>query len=155
ACDTGSLFTARGGVPLAVWPATPARAPVRVIDTESRGIAEDDAAARVARTPTLAPASGYFKKIDSTLRGHLGREVAALMRATGAPTALVCPAFPAQGRQVIDRLLLIHGVALADTALGHGAERMGVTSSSVVDVVRARGDRPVAWIPLDAVRAGV
>jgi uncharacterized protein YgbK (DUF1537 family) len=154
ACDTGSLFTARGGVPLALWPATPPHAPVRVIDTESRGIAEDEAALRVARAPTLAPARRYFKKIDSTLRGHVGREVDALMRATGAPTALVCPAFPAQGRRVIDRRLLVDGVPLADTPLGRGPERRGAISSSVVDVVRAGVERPLAWIPLDEVRAG-
>ena len=72
ACDTGSLFAADGPVPLAIWPAAPSRAAVSVVDTESRAASEDDAAARVARVPALAPAARYFKKIDSTLRGHVG-----------------------------------------------------------------------------------
>jgi D-threonate/D-erythronate kinase len=138
ACDTGSLFAAEGPVPLAIWPAVPPRAAVRVVDTESRGAGADDAVARVSRVPAMAPATRYFKKIDSTLRGHVGLEVDALLRAAGITTALVCPAFPAHGRVVIERLLLVNGVPLA----------------SVVDVLRARIDRPLAWIPLDEARAG-
>lgn len=154
ACDTGSLFAADGPVPLAIWPAAPSRAAVRVVDTESRAASADDAVARVARVPALAPAARYFKKIDSTLRGHVGLEVGALMRAAGVATALVCPAFPAQGRVVIERRLLVDGVPLAATPLGRSAEFAMLPSSSVVDVLRARVDRPLAWIPLDEVRAG-
>ncbi|HMH51679.1 MAG TPA: four-carbon acid sugar kinase family protein [Candidatus Acidoferrum sp.] len=151
ACDTGSLFAGEGPVPLAIWPAAPIRAAVSVVDTESRAAGADDAVARVARVPALAPATRYFAKIDSTLRGHVGLEVDALMRAAGLTTALVCPAFPAQGRVVIERLLLVDGVPLAATPTGRSA---AASSSSVVDVLRARIDRPLAWIPLDQVRAG-
>ena len=154
ACDTGSLFAAHGPVPLAIWPAAPSRAAVSVVDTESRAASEGDAAARVARVPAMARADRYFKKIDSTLRGHVGVEVAALMRAAGVATALVCPAFPAQGRVVIERLLLVDGVPLADTPLGRSAELAALPSSSVVDLLRTRVERPLAWIPLDEVRAG-
>ena len=154
ACDTGSLFAADGPVPLAIWPAVPTPCAVRVVDTESRAAAEADAVARVTRVPALAPAARYFKKIDSTLRGHVGLEVGALMRAAGVATALVCPAFPAQGRVVIERLLLVDGVPLAETPLGRSAEFAGRPSSSVVDTLRSRVDRPLAWIPLDEVRAG-
>ena len=154
ACDTGSLFAGEGPVPLALWPGAPRRAAVRVVDTESRAAAEADAVARVTRVPVLAPGGRYFKKIDSTLRGHVGAEVDALMRAAGLATALVCSAFPAQGRSVIERLLMIDGVPLADTPLGRSSELSGVSSSSVVDILRARVDRPLAWIPLDEVRAG-
>ena len=55
ACDTGCLFTAKGPVPLSIWPAAPPRADVRVVDTESRAADEDDAVARVRRVPALAP----------------------------------------------------------------------------------------------------
>ena len=154
ACDTGCLFAGEGPVPLALWPAAPPRAGVRVVDTESRAVAEDDAVARVRRVPALAPAARYFKKIDSTLRGHVGAEVDALMRAIGADGALVCPAFPAQRRTVVERLLLIDGTPLAETPLGRSGEFPTPPSSSVVEILRARIDRPLAWIPLEQVRAG-
>ena len=67
ACDTGCLFAGGGPVPLSLWPAAPPRAAVRVVDTESRAADEKDAVARVTRVPGLAPATRYFKKIDSTL----------------------------------------------------------------------------------------
>src|SRR5262245_37920265 len=91
ACDTGGLFAGEGPVPLAIWPDAPPVATVRVVDTESRALPEAAARGRVARVPALAPGRRYFKKIDSTLRGHVGAEVDTLMRAASLPTALVCP----------------------------------------------------------------
>ena len=154
ACDTGCLFTGDGPLPLAVWPAAPFPAPVRVVDTESRAVSEDEAAARVTSVPTLAPSARYFKKIDSTLRGHVGLEIDALMRAVGVGQALVCPAFPAQGRAVVERLLLVNGVAVAETPLARDPQFPALASSSVVDVLRPRIDRALAWLPLDQVRLG-
>jgi uncharacterized protein YgbK (DUF1537 family) len=155
ACDTGSLFAGRGPVALSLWPAAPSPAAVTVVDTESRGVLAEEAAARITRVPALAPATRYFKKIDSTLRGHVGLEVDALMRAVGVASALVCPAFPARGRVVIERLLLIDGTPLAETPAARDPACPALASSSVVDLLRARIDRPLAWIPLDQVRAGV
>jgi uncharacterized protein YgbK (DUF1537 family) len=154
ACDTGSLFAGDAPVPLAVWPAAPPPARVRVVDTESRALPAEEAVARVTRVPALAPATRYFKKIDSTLRGHVALEMAALMRAVGTESALVCPAFPAQGRVVIERTLLIDGTPLAETSMARDPEFPAIASSSVVDLLRARVDRPLAWVPLDQVRAG-
>ena len=39
ACDTGCLFAGNGPVPLALWPAAPPRAGVRVVDTETASMA--------------------------------------------------------------------------------------------------------------------
>lgn len=154
ACDTGSLFAGDGPVRLSIWPDGPPAAPVRVVDTESRAASADEAAARVARVPALAPSARYFKKIDSTLRGHVGPEIDALMRAAHLATAIVCPAFPAQGRAVVERVLLINGVPLADTPLRGDPQFPAAGSSSVVETLRARVDRPLAWLPLDQARAG-
>jgi len=46
--------------------------------------------------------STWYKKIDSTLRGHLGQELDALLDTLGRSCALVCPAFPAQRRGLVD-----------------------------------------------------
>ena len=153
--DTGSLFAGDAPVPLAVWPDAPPEARVRVIDTESRAASHDDAVARVTGARALAPALRYFKKIDSTLRGHVGLEIDALMRAAGLGTALVCPAFPGQGRVVIERTLLVDGTPVSETVIGRDPGFPAIGSSSVIDVLRVHVDRPLAWIPLDQVRAGV
>jgi uncharacterized protein YgbK (DUF1537 family) len=142
ACDAGSLFAGKSPVPVAVWPDPPAAAAVSVVDTESRDLGAPEACARVRRAAAAVARPGetsWFKKIDSTLRGHVGAELAALLQATGVTSALACPAFPAQGRVVIDRQLLVGGEPRV----------------SVVDRLRPEIDRPVAWIPLNEVRAGV
>jgi uncharacterized protein YgbK (DUF1537 family) len=155
ACDTGTLFAGPAPVPVAVWPRPPGKAPVRVVDTESRTLAPDEAARRVGSAAAADASARYFKKIDSTLRGPIGAEVDALMRATGAPCAILTPAFPAQGRVVVDRILRVDGVPVAETAAGADPDfaRHGV--SNVVDCLRPGIDRPLGWIPLAQVRGGL
>jgi len=50
-----------------------------------------------------------FKKIDSTLRGHVAAELAAIRPALGRRPVLFAPAFPAQGRTVRDARLHVNG----------------------------------------------
>jgi uncharacterized protein YgbK (DUF1537 family) len=153
ACDTGTLFAAGRPVPVTVWPDTGSPSPVRVVDTESRSVDFGEAARRVEAAAGAAPATRYFKKIDSTLRGPIGAEVDALLRATGAPSVVLTPAFPALGRTVVDRVLLIDGIPATDTALVEDPEYPSERGSSVVDRLRPDIDRPLAWIPLGHVRA--
>lgn len=66
------------------------------------------------RLATLAPRV-VFKKIDSTLRGHLRAELGALRAEFPDRMAIVCPAFPAQGRTVQTGVLHIHNVPWTST----------------------------------------
>lgn len=154
ACDTGTLFAGKAPVPVSVWPDPPRDAAVRVVDTESRALDAASARERVRRS--VSAGGRWFKKIDSTLRGRIGAEVDALMTAFGVSSAVLCPAFPAQRRIVRDRLLLVDGVPIAETPLARDAQfpATATQSSSVVDLLRGQLDRPLAWIPLDQVRAG-
>jgi uncharacterized protein YgbK (DUF1537 family) len=154
ACDTGALFAGRGPVPVTVWPRPPTDASARVADLESRTAPAAVAAGRVTELVASVRTGHWLKKIDSTLRGRVGAELDALMRALGAPTALVCPALPAQGRVVVDRVLMVDGVPVAETALGRDAEFPAGGSSSVVEILRPQIDRALAWIPIEQVRAG-
>ena len=67
---------------------------------------------------------GYvlFKKIDSTLRGNVAGELAALLHARRSInpansnlSILMAPALPAQGRTTVGGRLLVHGVPLEKT----------------------------------------
>jgi len=156
ACDTGALFTAKAPVPVSVWPRRAAAdATVRVVDTESRTLSAADAAERMATVAAGGRARHWFKKIDSTLRGPIGSEVDALMRAAGLATAIVCPAFPAQRRVVLDRVLLVAGAPVAATPIARDPTFPAGSGSSVVDLLRPQLDRALSWIPLDQMRAGV
>jgi uncharacterized protein YgbK (DUF1537 family) len=153
ACDAGTLFAGRAPVPVSVWPRRAVEAAVRVVDTESRTVSPAEAAGRVSAVAGRARAGFWFKKIDSTLRGPVGPEIDALMRATGAVTALVCPAFPAQGRVVLDRVLLVGGVPVTDTPIARDPQ-FPSGSSSVVEILRPQLDRALSWIPIDQLRGG-
>jgi uncharacterized protein YgbK (DUF1537 family) len=81
-----------------------------VLDTDSRALSPDAARARVrdaARAGAEAPI--VLKKIDSTLRGQVGAEVAAALEGVGRRVAVVAPAFPATGRTTDGGVQLLDG----------------------------------------------
>src|SRR5215467_10725173 len=86
ACDTGALFAGRGPVSVVVAPNLPdVDLEVVTLDTETRALSDDDAAAAMRRVgAALAPRlarSALFKKIDSTFRGPVAVELDALVEA--------------------------------------------------------------------------
>jgi uncharacterized protein YgbK (DUF1537 family) len=154
ACDAGAPCAGRAAVPVTVFPDVRANGTVAVVDTESRGLPAADAACRVrAAASGAAGTTVWFKKVDSTMRGPIAAELDALLRETGAPAAVLCPAFPAQGRTVVDGVLRIDGTPVGDTALARDPDfRMG--SSDIAAGLQRDTTRPlVAW-RLGALRAG-
>src|SRR5574341_13776 len=111
ACDAGALFAGRGPVGVFVTPDLP--------DARLRAAAGLEARLRGGRV---------FKKIDSTVRGNVAAELEALMSATDAMTALVSPAFPGQGRTVIQGFLSVHGVLAHEGPVGRDADYPGASS---------------------------
>jgi uncharacterized protein YgbK (DUF1537 family) len=160
-CDAGTLFAAQGPVPLAIWPRRLPPVSVGVIDTESRTLARRDAADRVRSAVADTPAPRLFKKIDSTLRGRIGAETEALMAARGLSTALFCPAFPAQKRVVVNRVLTVDGVPVSASAVADDPEFPAAPAptrsevSDVLDLLRPQFEHPLGWIPLERVRGDV
>lgn len=92
---------------------------VTVINTDSRAQTAQDAALRVVHAVTRwreAGGNGWvFKKIDSTLRGNLGAEIAAALTASDAAMALIAPAVPALGRITRDGKVWVNGKLLTET----------------------------------------
>lgn len=97
---------------------------VRVVAVTTDSRARPDAeAADLVRDATARLLRGgvthLFKKVDSTLRGPVRAETDAMLDALAPGTvALVCPAFPAVGRTVVDGVLLVDGRPVAETAVG-------------------------------------
>src|SRR5699024_11024597 len=60
-----------------------------------------------------------YKKVDSTLRGPIRAEIDGALAQWGPDAvAVVCPAFPANGRTVRDGVLLVEGIEVHRTAVG-------------------------------------
>ncbi|MCX7775393.1 MAG: four-carbon acid sugar kinase family protein [Rectinemataceae bacterium] len=92
-----------------------------VINTDTRFLDGKDAYRKVASATRMLYELGYrafFKKIDSTLRGNIAEEIAAVMDAGGFRFVIVAPAAPRNRRTVINGVCLIDGVPLTDTSIG-------------------------------------
>jgi uncharacterized protein YgbK (DUF1537 family) len=90
-----------------------------VIDTETRHLAPERAAARVREVAVRAReavAVRIFKKTDSTLRGPLAAEFRALLEVWPERPLVYVPGYPALGRTVRGGVLLVDGEPLAGTA---------------------------------------
>jgi D-threonate/D-erythronate kinase len=95
---------------------------VVALDADTRSMSAVAASQRMSQLVQAHahdPALLLFKKIDSTLRGHLGPELAAVLEARRAAVpgavAIMAPAFPANGRTTVEGLHFVHGKALHET----------------------------------------
>lgn len=120
--STRVLFA--GADPIQVGPGHAPR--VVALDTDSRRLDPDAAAQAVtdalAGTGTGAAVAGAgaarlrMKKIDSTLRGNIGAETRAALKALGCTLAICAPAFPGAGRETRDGVQWASGSAVGELA---------------------------------------
>ncbi len=152
ALDTGAQFAAHGLRTLVTWDgAPPADADVWVLDTESRDLPPQAAGQRIAELAArlLPHVPRLYKKVDSTLRGNVAAELAALLAAGAGPRVLLAPAFPAQGRTTLHGRQWVAGTPLEKT----GFARPGVDCSSIPALLAAHLG-PVACLELEDIRQG-
>jgi uncharacterized protein YgbK (DUF1537 family) len=131
-----------------------ASAEVIAVSTDSRARSTAIAVERVREAvrcaTTVHGRALLFKKIDSTLRGHVGEEIRAAMDASHARVAIVAPAFPAMGRTVEHGMLRVSGPgALPPRHVANRLESHGVRQCRRI----ARG---AEWHDrmIDAIRGG-
>ncbi len=118
-------------------------ADVWVISTDSRAVCAQEAARRtvaaVEQHQAIVHDGWLFKKIDSTLRGNAGAEIAAAMQASGKKLALVVPAVPKLGRTTRNGEVWIHQQPLIDTEFASDP-KTPVTSSNVLTTLALAGE---------------
>ena len=76
------------------------KAEVKIFCTESRGISLEEAKHAVSEVVQNSNCEFIFKKIDSTLRGHIGGELETVLEESQADVIFLCSAFPELGRTV-------------------------------------------------------
>jgi uncharacterized protein YgbK (DUF1537 family) len=117
------------------------------LDLDSRALPPAEA---LARTLAIEAANGVlYRKIDSTLRGHVALDIAATLQIAGPSAfAVVCPAYPATGRTVKDGQVYVGGQRLQDTEIWALA---GQGSADLEALLAEAGLQPVG-LGLDTVR---
>ena len=97
------------------------------VDAATRRLSSPQATEQTARLTRryLTPQTQIlFKKLDSTLRGHVAQETAAVLSVARAVRgaeciAIVAPAFPAMGRTTVGGRQFVRGVPVETTEIWH------------------------------------
>lgn len=123
-------------VQLAGAPDTDAQ--VLAIDAATRAMPLEQAAAAAERVfAKYRDSRVFYKKIDSLLRGHVGAELAAMLRDAAPAVAVMAPALPAQGRVTVGGCQWLNGERLASADAPRMLNAAGLTSTVIgLDVVR-------------------
>jgi len=90
----------------------------------------------------------WYKKIDSTLRGNIGAEVAAMLSwrddlaqssASARPCAVIAPAFPAQSRGLVDGYLVYAQAPAQPQHFPSLLQQQAVLPTAAIDLATVRG----------------
>ncbi|MGB0927239.1 MAG: 3-oxo-tetronate kinase [Pikeienuella sp.] len=96
----------------------------------------------------------YCSTFDSTAEGNIGPVADALMAALETDFALVCPAFPENGRTIFNGYLFVGDLLLSDSSMkDHPLTPM--TDASLVRVMAGQSAHDVGLIALSDVRGNV
>jgi uncharacterized protein YgbK (DUF1537 family) len=120
ACDAAVPFALRGyRTVVSVGVELDGEASVMAVNAGTRDLDSRLAERRIVDAAAALPVRSarlLFKKIDSVLRGHAGREVAAAVTACGCDAAVLTPAFPALRRAVESGWLVVDGAPRVEMA---------------------------------------
>ncbi len=109
------------------------------VSTESRNISPGDAYEKVQRATRMfvekINPDYLFKKIDSTLRGNIAIEIAAMLEITCWDAAVVVPALPAEARMTVGGYHLSKGTPIERTQIARDPHSP-ITESHVPTLLR-------------------
>lgn len=129
-------------------------ADVHVFDTDSRYMdarSAYDAVYRLSQAIAGKHCDVVYKKIDSTLRGNAGAEIDAVYDVFAPDFMVIAPAFPDNGRTLVEGILYVNGRPLGETEWSQNPDNP--TAASLLPALLAlQTERQLAGISLEAVR---
>lgn len=128
-------------------------ADVIALTTNSRAENPETARRRLRQAADFSRGRIIYKKIDSTLRGNIGKELDVLMQEKGYDKTIVAPAFPEMGRTIENGMLLLDGIAVSRT---HFADDpvFPVKKSHIPTILEKATSLPVGWVSLQDIEEG-
>jgi uncharacterized protein YgbK (DUF1537 family) len=127
-----------------------------VLDTESRTLSAEAARTAVreaARVLGRCDSTLLYKKIDSTLRGHIGAELDELVRELKPEMVICVPAYPKNGRTTRNGIHFLEGLPVDRTEMASDP-RNPLDTSSLTAVLAKQGGPDFRHVPLGLLRAG-
>lgn len=95
----------------------------------------------------------FYKKVDSTLRGNVAAELESVMNSLNSDSAVLAPAYPAQGRTTKGGVLYVNGLPVTQTEASQDPQSP-VTNSNIVRLIESTSALSVELIPLQTIRSG-
>jgi D-threonate/D-erythronate kinase len=129
---------------------------VLVVDTESRFDDWKAAYKKAYETGIKAGSENIkyiYKKIDSTMRGNAGAEIAGLMDSLNIAYTFVVPALPLYGRTTINGNVYIDGVLLAETDYANDPKNP-VKESYIPAIISKQCDKKTAVLNFNDLLSG-
>ncbi|MFB9276904.1 four-carbon acid sugar kinase family protein [Cohnella cellulosilytica] len=157
--DTGVKLAERGlrtSVLLRMDGPLPGGRDVLVLDTNSRSLKRESAYETVRQAAEWIKERGIqdvYKKLDSTMRGNIGAELDAVYDAFHPDFIFIAPAFPSNGRKVIDGYLYVNGKLLHESEMAIDP-KTPVVESYVPDLLARQTTRRVALLESGVLEAG-
>ncbi|MDA1280695.1 MAG: hypothetical protein O3B95_11790 [Chloroflexi bacterium] len=140
ALDAAAPFAARGFrtlvSPTYDLPLDAASVDVVSVNLGTRHMTPGDIADRVSDAVLALKSLGiqiFLNKIDSTLRGNPGVELASAMQIVAVDQSILCSAYPQNGRVIKDGTLLVDGAPVMETDVGQ--DPLSPLSSSIVEEI--------------------
>ncbi|SFK95488.1 Uncharacterized conserved protein YgbK, DUF1537 family [Paenibacillus sp. 1_12] len=127
-----------------------------VVNVESRSLTPEAAYRKwseLLAAQNLSPFQVIIKKIDSTLRGNIGKEIEALMDSGQFDLAIVAPAYPQKGRLTIGGYQLLNQQLLEDSEISRDP-KFPITNSKISDIIGAQSSLPIGEIEIRSIRSG-
>ena len=128
-----------------------------VLDTESRALMAGAAGRKVKRMlegVELSEFSFVIKKVDSTLRGNVAEEIAALDAVYQSELIVFAPAFPDLGRTTVQGVHQLHGVRISETEIGCDPKNP-VLEDRLEQILRAAFEEDVRQYGLSEIRGSL
>ncbi|NHN28949.1 four-carbon acid sugar kinase family protein [Paenibacillus agricola] len=127
-----------------------------VINVESRSLLPDEAYSKWTQLLSTIEFSKFqviMKKIDSTLRGNIGKEIEAMLDSGKFDLAVVAPAYPQKARWTVGGYQLLHDQLLEDSEISRDP-KFPVTNSQISALIHEQTSLPVGEVGIRAVRSG-
>ncbi|UQZ73821.1 Hrp-dependent type III effector protein [Niallia circulans] len=121
---------------------------VLIVDTDSRARAKEDAYKAVVEAATFLKRNGYkhiYKKVDSTLRGNLEAELAALESVYNPDMVVIAPAYPKMRRQTINGHHFVDGKIITETEFSNDP-KTPVQESFLPKLLNSKNNRKITLL---------
>lgn len=125
-----------------------------VIDTESRSLAEEDAYNKIKNIlieVDLEKFKYVVKKVDSTLRGNVAKEIKAVDEAYNSELVIFTPALPDLKRTTVNGIHMLNEIPITYTEMAKDPLKP-VTEDNITRILESVYDEKVTHIYLDDVR---